>query len=66
LANRVSIAVTAHQIEIDKSKGKISFLPFLEEHPGKRPYQRVQDNLEDIIGREWIVDEIFNWLESEQ
>jgi hypothetical protein len=39
LANRVSIAVTAHQIEIDKSKAKISFLPFLEEHPGKRPYQ---------------------------
>jgi hypothetical protein len=47
-----------------EEKIKISF-QFLE-HIGKRPYQRVQDNLKDFIGREWIVDEIFNWLESDQ
>ena len=61
LAKQVSIAV-ANEIE---SKAKRSF-PTSEENPGKKPYQRVQDNLKDFIGREWIVDEIFNWLESDQ
>jgi hypothetical protein len=60
LASNVLAAVT----QMNESEDTKRLIPFLEEHPGKRPYQRVQDNLKDFTGREWIVDEIFNWLES--
>lgn len=65
MANRVSIAVAALQIEIDKFKEKLSFLQFYKNIQVK-DLTRVQDNLKDFTGREWIVDEIFNWLESDQ
>ena len=61
LASNVLAAVT----QMNESEDTKRLITFLDEHPGKRPYQRVQDNLKDFTGREWIVSEIYNWLESD-